>query len=102
MFVRISKGSYPAAMHAEFTERMAAAERVLLPAIRRLPGCLGYYAATDEASSTMVNVSLWDTLEHADAMATLPEMAQLAKEFIALGAQFERPIINYQPLWQLP
>lgn len=102
MFVRISKGSYPPAMHAEFTRRMADAGRVLIPAIQRLPGCLSYYAATDEASSTMINVSVWDTLEHAQAMATLPEMAALAQEFIALGAQFERPIVNYRSLWQLP
>jgi len=102
MFVRISKGSYPPAMHAEFTRRMADAGRVLIPAIQRMPGCLSYYAATDEASSTMIKVSVWDTLEHAQAMATLPEMAALAQEFIALGAQFERPIVNYRSLWQLP
>lgn len=102
MFVRISKGSYPPARHAEFTVRMAQAGNALIPAIRRLPGCLSYYAATDEASSTMINVSVWDTLEHAQAMANVPEMAALAKEFVALGAQFERPIVNYQALWQLP
>jgi quinol monooxygenase YgiN len=81
---------------------MADAGQVLIPAIRRLPGCLSYYAATDAASSTMVNVSFWDTLEHAQAMATLPEMGELAKEFVALGVEFERPIVNYQTLWQLP
>jgi quinol monooxygenase YgiN len=102
VYVRISKGSYPAALHVEFTMRMADAGKTLIPAIKRLPGCLNYYAATDESSSTMINVSVWDTLEHAQAMATLPEMGELAKEFIALGAEFERPIINYQALWQIP
>jgi quinol monooxygenase YgiN len=102
MIVRISKGSYPPARHAEFTARMNEAGIALMPAIRRLPGCLSYYAATDEASSTMINVSVWDTLEHAQAMATLPEMAALAKEFVAMGAEFERPIVNYPALWQLP
>ena len=72
-----------------------------IPAIRRLPGCLGYYAATDGASSTMVNVSVWDTAEHAQAMATLAEMGALAQEFVALGAEFERPIVNYKTLWEL-
>ena len=102
MIVRISKGSYPPGRHAEFTERMADAGKALIPAIQRLPGCLSYFAATDEASSTMVNVSVWDTLEHAQAMATLPEMGALAREFIALGAEFERPIVNYAALWQIP
>ena len=101
MIVRISKGSSPKNRHAEFTARMTEAGTTLVPAIKKLPGCLSYYASTDEASSTMVNVSVWDTLEHAQAMATLPEMAALAKEFIGLGAEFERPIINYSSLWRL-
>jgi quinol monooxygenase YgiN len=101
VIVRISRGSYPPGRHAEFTTRMAEAAKTLVPAIKALPGCLGYYAATDEASSTMVNVSVWDTLDYAQAMADLPEMGALAKEFIALGAEFERPIINYPALWQI-
>ena len=102
MIIRISKGSYPPARHAEFTTRMAEAGKTLIPAIQKLPGCLSYFAATDEDSSTMVNLSVWDTLDHAQAMASLPEMAAMAKEFIALGAEFERPIVNYPSLWQLP
>ncbi len=102
MIVRISKGSYPPSRHAEITMRMADAGKTLIPAIQKLSGCLSYFAATDEGSSTMVNVSVWDTLEHAQAMATLPEMAALAKEFIALDVEFERPIVNYPSLWQLP
>jgi hypothetical protein len=37
----------------------------------------------------MLNVSVWDTLEHAQAMGSLPEMAALAKEFSGLGVEFE-------------
>jgi quinol monooxygenase YgiN len=101
VIIRISRGSYPISKHTEFTARMAAASTTLVPAIKKLPGCLSYYAATDEASSTMVNVSVWDTLEHAQAMSALPEMTALAKEFVSLGATFERPIINYSALWNL-
>jgi hypothetical protein len=35
-------------------------------------------------------------------MGSLPEMATLAREFIELGVAFERPILNYPVLWQLP
>lgn len=101
MIVRISKGRYPAGRHAEFTVMMKKAGEVLVPAIRRLPGCSSYFAATDEGTSTMVNVSVWDTLEHAQAMATLPEMGALAQEFVAMGAEFDRPIVNYEALWQI-
>lgn len=102
MFVRISKGTYKPELHAEVTARLDASSRSLVPAINALPGCLSYYVGSEEASGTMVNVSVWDTLEHAQAMGSLNEMAALAKDFIALGVEFERPIVNYAVLWQLP
>jgi quinol monooxygenase YgiN len=102
MFLRISKGSYAPELHSEVTARLNASSESLVPAIRAMPGCLSYYAGNDQASNTMVNVSVWDTLEHAQAMASLPEMSALAKDFIGIGVQFERPIVNYPVLWQLP
>ena len=102
MYVRISKGRYEPELHGEVTVRLNASSKSLVPAIRAMPGCLSYYVGSDETTSTMVNVSVWDTLEHAQAMGSLPEMATLAKEFIALGVEFERPMANYPVLWQLP
>jgi len=81
---------------------MKAATQSLIPAIQGLPGCLSFYVATEESSSTMVNVSVWETIEQAQAMDTLPEMSALGRDFIALGVEFERPIINYPVLWKLP
>jgi quinol monooxygenase YgiN len=101
MVVRISKGRYRPELHAEVTARLSASATTLVPAIRSMPGCLGYCAGSDESSGSMVNVSVWDTLEHAQAMAALPEMAALARQFIALGVEFERPIVNYPVLWSL-
>ena len=89
-------------MHGKVTARMNEASDSLVPAIRRLPGCLGFYAATEQGSSTIVNVSVWETIDHAQAMNTLAEMAALVPEFTALGVQFERPIINYPVLWKIP
>ena len=102
MFVRISKGRYKPELHAEVTARLDASSRSLVPAITTMPCCLSYYVGSEAASCTMVNVSVWDTLEHAQAMASLPEMAALATDFIAIGVEFERPIVNYPVLWQLP
>jgi quinol monooxygenase YgiN len=102
MHVRISKGRYAADQHDQVTARLEASAATLVPAIRRMPGCLHYYAGADATTHTMINVSVWDTLEHAQAMGSLPEMAALAGEFIALGVEFERPIANYPVLWQLP
>ena len=102
MFVRISKGRYKPELHAEVTARLSESAKSLVPAIKAMPGCMSYYVGSEEASRTMVNVSVWDTLEHAQAMGSLPEMATLAKDFIALGVEFERPIVNYPLLWQMP
>jgi quinol monooxygenase YgiN len=99
MVVRISKGRYTSELHAEVTARLDASAATLVPAIRALPGCLNYYAGSDARSNTMINVSVWDSIEHAEAMGSLPEMAALAREFVALGVEFERPIANYPVLW---
>jgi quinol monooxygenase YgiN len=80
---------------------MNAASASLVPAIKKLPGCIDYYVATEESSLSMVNVSVWQTIEHANGMSTLKEMADLAQEFISLGVVFERPIVNYPVLWNI-
>jgi quinol monooxygenase YgiN len=102
MYVRISKGSYPPKLHTKVSARLNASSESLVPAIRRLPGCSSYFVGSDAASSTMVNVSVWDTLEHAQAMSSLAEMTALGEEFARMGVIFERPIINYEAMWQLP
>jgi quinol monooxygenase YgiN len=102
MFVRISKGRYKPELHAEVTAHLAASAVTLVPAITALPGCLSYYAGSDATSNTMINVSVWESLESAQAIASLPEMSALATEFIALGVEFERPIVNYPVLWSVP
>ena len=102
MYVRISKGSYAGTLHTQVSARLNAASESLVPAIRKLPGCLNYFVGSDARSNTLVNVSVWDTFEHAESMSSLAEMAALAKEFIQLGVEFERPITNYEVMWQLP
>jgi hypothetical protein len=101
MIIRLSRGKYPPTQHDAMAQRLSDSAASLLPAIKGLPGCLSYYAAIDEESCTLVNVSVWDTLAHAQAMATLAPMLALAGEFAALGVEFERPIINYETLWSL-
>jgi hypothetical protein len=102
MYVRISKASYAAALHTQVSEKLNSSSESLIPAIRRLPGCVSFFAGADAASNTMINVSVWDALEHAKAMSSLSEMTALAKEFVQLGVEFERLTTNYEVMWQLP
>ncbi len=100
--IRISKGSFPPEKYEEVRARLEAAKDKLEPAIRGLRGSLHYWMAIDPVSSTMINVSVWETLADARQMETLQAMQALAGEFIALGVTFERPITNSQVLWEIP
>jgi quinol monooxygenase YgiN len=98
--VRISRGSFPAGKHAAIKARLDSAQESLVPAIRNLSGCLHYFAAIDRESSSIVNVSVWRSLADAQQMQTLAPMLALAEEFTREGVRFERPVINYETLWQ--
>lgn len=99
--VRISRGRFEADVYDEVVARLDESQRTLVPAIEQLPGLVAYYAGADPESNTMVNVSVWESVEDARQMATLAEMQALAGEFVALGVEFERPIVDYPSLWQI-
>jgi hypothetical protein len=99
--VRISRGSFSPEKYETIRTRLDAAQTSLVPAIRLLSGCLHYFAAIDRESGTMVNVSVWRSLADAQQMQTLAPMLALAEEFTREGVRFERPIVNYEGLWQI-
>ena len=99
--VRISRGSFPPEKYEIVRSRLDEAQKTLVPAIRSLAGCLHYFAAIDRESSSMVNVSVWDSLAHAQQMQTLSAMQDLAGEFTREGVRFERPVVNYETLWEI-
>ena len=99
-YVRISRGQFDLAQGDAIDALLRNSSETLVPAIRRLAGNLHYYAGIDHASGTMVNVSVWETLEQAQQMATLAEMAAQAGLFRDKGVRFE-PIINYETVWEI-
>jgi hypothetical protein len=64
-------------------------------------GNLGYFVGIDRVANAMHNVSLWETVEDANQMASFQPMLDLASEFVALGVRFRRPILNCATLWSL-
>lgn len=86
---------------AEIRQMMSEAEKVLRPGIEPMRGLLAFYAGADEATSSLTNVSVWTDLAAAKQVDTFQPMLDLGKEFVAKGATFERPIMNYATLWQL-
>jgi hypothetical protein len=97
--VRISRGTFAPESYEAVRSRLDAAQESLIPAIRRLAGCLHYFAAIDRESSSMVNVSVWRSLADAQQMQTLGPMLALAEDFTREGVRFERPVVNYETLW---
>ena len=80
---------------------MIEADKVLRPDIESMRGLLAFYAGADEATSSLSNVSLWVDLEAAKQLDRFQPMLDLGKQFVAKGAVFERPLMNYMTLWQL-
>ena len=70
----------------------------IIPAIRRLPGLLHFYAGVSPKGS-IVQVSVWDTDEHASQLDRLKEMvADGRRDMEAVGVTFT-PIFNYPIDW---
>src|SRR5580658_1341309 len=80
---------------------MEDAQTLLRPGIEGMPGLLAFYAGADAASHSLINTSVWDTLEHAQQMDRFAPMLGLGKRFAEAGARFERPIMNHAVLWSL-
>jgi hypothetical protein len=99
--VRISRGSFAPENYEAVKARLDAAQQSLVPAIRRLAGCLHFFAAIDRESGSMVNVSVRRSRADAQQMQTLGPMQALAEEFTREGVRFERPVINYETLWKI-
>lgn len=100
MIVRISIAHFDPAEAARVEALLAASETALRGPIEALPGNLSYLVGIDRERGSMTNTSTWDTLEHATAMASLPEMAALRESFEAEGVSFTR-ITNHEVLWQV-
>ena len=101
LVVRVSILRCSPEQFAACSKMMADFEAALRPGIEAMPGLVAYYAGADEATSSLHNTSVWDTLEHAKQMDTFQPMLDSAKHFAAQGVAFERPIMNYATLWKI-
>ncbi len=89
------------AQFPELRQMMLEADALLRPGIEALPGLVAFYVGADEATASLSNISLWSTLEQARQLDGYQPMLDLGRAFVAKGATFERPIMNYAMLWQI-
>jgi hypothetical protein len=98
--VRVSRGSFDPSRFAEVDAVNEKVSEYLVPAISRLPGLIHWYAGVSPEGS-IVNVSVWDSDEHAAQMGRLKEMTVDARgEMEAVGVTFT-PIVNYPVNWTI-
>lgn len=98
--VRISKGHFAPHQFDEVERLIRDSLTPLAPAIQALDGLLYYHAAVDRTTSTVVNVSIWETESAAKQMETLAPMLAQRPILEAAGVRFDQ-IANYAPLWKV-
>jgi hypothetical protein len=98
--VRISKGRFAPENFQRVKELLDASAGPLVPAIQALSGLLYYHAAVDPETSTVMNVSVWESVEAAKQLDTLAAMLAQRPILEGAGVTFER-IVNYEPLWTI-
>ena len=98
--VRVSRATFDPSRFAEVEAMNKRTSQYLIPAIERLSGLIHFYAAVSPEGSA-VQVSVWDTDEHAEQLNQLTEMTVDARgEAEAAGVAFT-PIINYPIGWTI-
>lgn len=96
--VRVSRGTFDPARLADVQRMSTETARYLVPAIRRLPGLVEYFAAVAPGGS-IVHVSIWESETAAQQMGSLKEMVVDARHAAeAVGVSF-MPIVNHPLSW---
>jgi hypothetical protein len=92
--VRVSRASYDPSRFAEVDAMSKKTSEYIIPAIRRLPGLIHFYAGVSPKGS-IVQVSVWDTDEHAAQLDHLKEMVvDGRRDMESVGVTFT-PIFNH-------
>lgn len=98
--VRVSRATFDPSRFAEVDAMNKKTSEYLIPAIKRLPGLIHFCAGVSPDGSA-VQVSVWDTDEHARQLDHLREMTVAARgEAEAVGVTFT-PIVNYPVGWTI-
>ncbi len=84
--VRVSIGSVDTDKAAVVEAKLIESKAELEAGIRAMHGNLGYYVGIDRVNNAMSNVSIWESVDAANQMATFQPMLDLAGKFVALAS----------------
>lgn len=82
LVIRISLGTFDADKAAIVGAKLIESKAALESGIRAMRGNLDYYVGIDRSNNAISNVSLWESVEAAEQMATFQAMNDLADTFI--------------------
>jgi hypothetical protein len=92
--VRVSRANFDPSRFADVDAASKKTSEYIIPALRRLSGLIHFYAGVSPQGS-IVQVSVWDTEEHAAQLDHLNEMViDGRRDMEAVGVTFT-PIFNY-------
>ncbi len=98
--VRLSRATFDPSRFDEVDAMNQTTSEYLIPAVTRLPGLIHFYAGVSPEGS-IVQVSVWDSDEHAAQLNHLTEMTVTARrEAEAVGVTFT-PIVHYPIGWTI-
>lgn len=102
--VRVSRVTFDPSLYSKVVALDRKTSEYLIPAIKQLPGLIHWFAGVSPEGS-FVQISVWDSEEHAKQMDTLKEMAVIARaEFTEAGVSFDpehATIVNYPMTWTI-
>jgi hypothetical protein len=98
--VRASRAAFDPSRFAEVDAMNTKTSEYLIPAVKRLPGLIHFYAGISPDGS-LLQVSVWDSEAHSAQLNHLKEMVVVARgEMEAVGVTFT-PIVTYSVSWTL-
>jgi len=92
--VRLSRCTFDVSRLAEVEAMSIKISEYIIPALRRLPGLLHFYSGAS-SKGEMLQISIWDTDEHAAQANDLKEMiVRGRRDMESVGVTFS-PIVHY-------
>jgi len=95
--IRISRAHFDPHMAGEATNLLLEMRALIWPKQEQLPGYIDGYLGVDRENGTMVWVTLWDSVEHGNALGALPEMKSTNARLQERGVKFE-PVATHELL----
>ena len=96
--VRVSRASFDPSRFAEVDAMSKKTSEYIIPALRRLSGLIHFYAGVSPKGS-VVQVSVWDSDEHASQLDRLKEMVVDGRRDMESVGVTCTPIVNYPIDW---